>query len=181
MKERKRQRGREGGREGGTHSFDHNNFILPTREISVSLGKSSEKPKLLYMGNRIISSLISLTYYTLELLINRFCKINSSLKKMQKKKKIKKMQSIQSQCFRPKLLKCVENIFSLYILFFFILYLFITHQDMPKKNMYNANPLISGPQTSLDVMFIINFIDITHFNYDFLLYLRKHKVRPLYV
>ena len=89
----KRGRDREGGREGGTHSFDHNNFILPTREISVSLGKSSEKPKLLYMGNRIISSLISLTYYTLELLINRFCKINSSLKKMQKKK-IKKMQSI---------------------------------------------------------------------------------------
>ena len=101
MKERKRQRGREGGREGGTHSFDHNNFILPTREISVSLGKSSEKPKLLYMGNRIISSLISLTYYTLELLINRFCKINSSLKKMQKKKKERKCKASSHNVFAP--------------------------------------------------------------------------------
>lgn len=33
---------------------------------------------------------------------------------------------------------------------------------MPKKNMYNSIPLISGPQTSLDVMFIINFIGIIY-------------------
>lgn len=80
IKERERQRGRE----GGSHSFEHNNFILPTREKSVSLGKSSEKPNyFIWTTVRIISSLISLTYYTVELLINRFCKINSRVKKMQ--------------------------------------------------------------------------------------------------
>lgn len=41
----------EGGREGVSQSFVYNNFILSSIEVSVSLGKSSEKAKLLYLDN----------------------------------------------------------------------------------------------------------------------------------
>lgn len=60
----------------------------------------------------------------------------------------------------PKTIKIHQKyIFPLHFILFYYLSFYIP-QDVPKKNMYNSIPLFSGPQTSLDVMFIINFIGI---------------------